>query len=117
MKEMLLVAFLIVSVAACVPQSEVPDSTPSGNETEDVVYTEDFEGGEVEEGEELEVPPEGSLPLSGIIASLEIGDHTAITEVEFEDGVWEIEYVVGGEEYEIRVDPMTGEPLPDEEEE
>ncbi|HSO23091.1 MAG TPA: PepSY domain-containing protein [Chondromyces sp.] len=63
---------------------------------------------------EVEVPPEGALPLSEIIASLEVGAHVAIVEVEFEDGAWEIEYVVGDEVHEIHVDPMTGEALDEE---
>ena len=69
---------------------------------------------ETDEGEELEIPPEGSIPLSEIIASFEIEGHTWITEVEFEDGVWEVEFVVGDEEYELKIDPMTGEALSDE---
>jgi hypothetical protein len=74
-----------------------------------------FPAAALEEDEgEVEVPPEGALPLSEIIASLEVGAHVAIVEVEFEDGAWEIEYVVGDEVHELRVDPMTGEALDEE---
>ena len=64
--------------------------------------------------EDFEVPPEGALPLSEILASIEVAGHNAITEVEFEGGVWEVEFVVGGEAYELDIDPMTGEALSDE---
>jgi hypothetical protein len=66
------------------------------------------------EDEVVEIPPEGSLLLSEIVASIEIAGHTTITRVEFEDGAWEVEFVVGGEEYELEIDPMTGEALSEE---
>ena len=66
---------------------------------------------------ELELPPVGALPKSEILAKLEALGYTQIVETEFEDGVWEVEYVVDSEERELLVDPMTGEILPAEDEE
>ena len=117
MKKGLLAMFILCCVAGCGPVAEHHEAEPQAEVPEDLVSTEDFEEGELEEPEELEIPPEGALPLSEIIASLEVGDHTTIIEVEYEDGVWEVEYVVGDEEHEILVDPMTGEPLPEEDDE
>ena len=100
MKTLILV-FLLAVLSGCgaaVPEGEAPDEA-------DVAAV---------ETEELEIPPEGSIPLSEIIASFEIEGHTFITEVEFEDGVWEIEFVSGDEKYELEIDPMTGEALSDE---
>ena len=51
------------------------------------------------------------MPLSEIVASVEVVSHHTITEAEFEDGVWKIEFVMDGEEYELQIDPMTGEAL------
>lgn len=94
-KNVLFGVLLIVMAACCAPD-------PAGVE------------GDLGEDEKLEVPPEGSLPLSEIVASVEIADHTTITEVEFEDGVWKVEFVAGGNEYQLEIDPMTGEALSDE---
>jgi len=40
-----------------------------------------------------------------------------VVEAEFEGGVWEIEFVMAGEEHEICIDPMTGESVDAEVEE
>jgi uncharacterized membrane protein YkoI len=81
-------------------------------ETEEDDAAEDLEA----DDEPLEVPPEGAKPLSEIVASMEVPGHLQIIEVEFEDGVWEIEYVMDGEEHELQIDPMTGESVPETEE-
>ena len=94
-KNVLLGVLVIVLSACCAPG-------PGGDE------------GEPRENEKIEVPPDGSLPLSEIVASVEIADHTTVTEVEFEAGAWKVEFLVGGEEYELEIDPMTGEALSDE---
>ena len=72
---------------------------------------------ESEEEEVSEIPPEGALPLSVILAKLEGMGYAPIVEAEFEEGAWEVEYVVDGEERELHVDPMTGEILPEQTEE
>ena len=109
MKIQILVLLLAVLLACGGPVHEGDDAGEA-----EIEMAEIDDGEDVEEGEELEVPPEGSIPLSEIIASMEIAGHTWITEVEFEDGVWEVEFVVGDEEYELEIDPMTGEALSDE---
>lgn len=57
-----------------------------------------------------ELPPANAKPLSEIVRALEEGGYRHITQVEFEDGEWEIEAQrAGGEEIELRVDPVSGE--------
>jgi hypothetical protein len=101
MKKLLSVSFLGILVACGAGQ---PVDLENGSADDDGP----------ESSEALEVPPAGTLPLSEIIASVEVAAHIAITEVEFEDGVWVVEFVVGGEEYELEIDPITGEALSDE---
>lgn len=58
-------------------------------------------------------PPEGALPLSQILATLEASaDIRWIDEVDWDsDGYWEVEYhTTDGREVEVQLDPMTGEP-------
>ena len=56
-----------------------------------------------------EAPPANAKPLSAIIKTVEDRGLGAITEVEFEDGKWEIEvHQAGGNESEIHVDPIKG---------
>ena len=64
-------------------------------------------------GEQMlaELPPQGALPLSGIVAALEAEGYRDLLEVEFEDGVWDVDCLVNGEEWEITVDPLTGKVL------
>ena len=101
---------LLVACGAPAPEGEEPAATDV-----ELAEAEDLEAEGDEE--ETEVPPEGALPKSEILASLEALGYTQIVETEFEDGVWEVEYVVDGEERKLHVDPMTGEILPEEEEE
>lgn len=56
-------------------------------------------------------PPADALPLSMIVQALEgEGNVDYITEVEWDDGRWEIEYVsTDGREMTVRADPVTGE--------
>jgi hypothetical protein len=103
-------AVLLIVLVACAGPAPESDETSAAE-----FAAADFEAGEdLEKEDELEIPPEGSLPLSEIIANFEIAGHTAVTEVEFEDGVWEVEFVVGDEKYALEIDPMTGEALSDE---
>ena len=88
MRIMVFGALLIVVAACAGPASEFDEPGAAGIATADTETGED-----VEKEDKLEIPPEGSLPLSEIIANFEIAGHTAVTEVEFEDGVWEVYYV------------------------
>jgi hypothetical protein len=57
-----------------------------------------------------ELPPAGAKPLSEIVKAVEAQGLGRITEVEFEDGVWQIEvHKQDGGELDVRVDPMSGE--------
>lgn len=59
-----------------------------------------------------ELPPAGAKPLSEIIKSLEDRGYKNISEVEFEDGAWEIDaHPADGKEVEIHVDPVAGKIL------
>jgi hypothetical protein len=111
----LLLTLLLALLVACgAPAPEGEDVATADIES---VETEDLEVEGEDEEEELEVPPEGALPKSEILAKLEALGYTQIVETEFEDGVWEVEYVADGEEHKLHVDPMTGEILPAEDEE
>jgi hypothetical protein len=94
-KDVLFGGLLIVMLACGAPH---PTGTDGARAEEDV----------------LEIPPEGSLLLSEIVASIEVAAHNTIIGAEFEGGVWEVEFVVGGEEFELKIDPMTGEAISDE---
>jgi hypothetical protein len=57
-----------------------------------------------------ETPPANAKPLSTIIKTVEDRGYKIITEVEFEDGKWEIEvHQAGGKEIELHVDPLSGQ--------
>ena len=110
----LLLAFL---VACAMPASEGEDPGATEDAALETAEADDPETEGEEEGEGVEVPPEGALPLSVLASRLEAKEYTPIIEAEFEDGVWEIEYVVDDEAQELLVDPMTGEILPEGSEE
>lgn len=57
------------------------------------------------------LPPEGSKPVSEIVQSVEKLNLGVITEVEFEDGYWEVEIQKGDTEIELHLDPKTCEIL------
>jgi uncharacterized membrane protein YkoI len=60
-----------------------------------------------------ETPPPNAKPLSTIIKTVEDRGYGTITEVEFEDGKWEIEvHQPGGKEKEIHVDAISGQITP-----
>lgn len=109
LKNVLVVLMAVCWVIGCARPAEQEAMSSEPLETEQAVPAAVPE----EEGE-IEVPPEGALPLSEIIASLEVGAHVTIVAAEFEDGAWEIGYVVGDEAHELRVDPMTGKALEEE---
>lgn len=57
-----------------------------------------------------ETPPPNAKPLSIIIKAVEDRNMGTITEVEFDDGKWEIEvHQAGGKEKEIHVDAISGQ--------
>jgi uncharacterized membrane protein YkoI len=57
-----------------------------------------------------ETPPPNAKPLSTIIKTVEDRNYGTITEVEFDDGKWEIEiHQAGGKEIEIHVDAVSGQ--------
>ena len=56
-----------------------------------------------------ETPPATAKPLSAIVQSVEALGLGGITEVEFDDGFWEIDIRKDGRKIKLTVDPMTGE--------
>ena len=55
-------------------------------------------------------PPTDAKPLSELIKIVEKAGYNNIVEVEFEDGVYEIETIdENGKEIEIKIDPLSGE--------
>ena len=58
-----------------------------------------------------EIPPATAKPLSEIIRSLEADGHSVITDIDFDDWVWVVRTYKAGLEFELRVDPVTGEVL------
>ena len=58
-------------------------------------------------------PPSNAQPLSRIVATVEanVADLAFIEDVSWDDdGYWEVEYrTTGGQEIEIKVDPVTGQ--------
>jgi len=58
-----------------------------------------------------EILPAKALPLSTILETLEKGGLTGITDVDYDDGVWEVEGFRGTNAVEAHVDPLTGKVL------
>jgi hypothetical protein len=59
-----------------------------------------------------EIPPANSMPISTIIHSVEDRGLGAVTEVDFDDGVWEVELLKDGRKIKLAMDPMNGETMP-----
>jgi hypothetical protein len=57
------------------------------------------------------IPPATAQPLSQIVQIIEAEGHTVIPEIAFDDGVWNFRVYKAGLEYEIKVDPVSGEIL------
>jgi uncharacterized membrane protein YkoI len=57
-----------------------------------------------------DMPPQNAKPLSEIIKAAEQRqDFRAVTEIEFDDGVYEVEYYTqDGAKKEVRIDPVSG---------
>jgi len=58
-----------------------------------------------------EIPPANGKLLSEIVHSLETQGHRVITDVDFDENVWIVRVYKAGLEFELRVDPVTGETL------
>ena len=58
-----------------------------------------------------EIPPATAKPLSEIVLHLEAEGHTVLTDIDFDDWIWLIRSYKAGLEYELRVDPISGEIL------
>ena len=52
--------------------------------------------------------PNNARPLSQIVEGLERAGYARISEIEFDDGRWEIKARHEGRRVELRVDPMSG---------
>lgn len=59
-----------------------------------------------------ETPPANSLALSIIMQSIEARGQGTITEVEFDDGFWEVKLRKDRQKIKLVVDPMTGDTRP-----
>ena len=55
-----------------------------------------------------DIPPPGSKTLSAIVNWLELQGYSPIVEIEFEDGLWEVEAYRFGQLVEFEIDPVTG---------
>ncbi|GIL21301.1 MAG: PepSY domain-containing protein [Candidatus Jettenia sp.] len=56
-----------------------------------------------------ELPPANTKPLSAIVQSLEDRNQGVITNVEFDEGLWEVELREDGRKIKLYIDPKTGE--------
>lgn len=54
-------------------------------------------------------PPTDIKPLSEIVKKLEQMGYTQISEIEFDDGQWEVDVYHDGKKRDVHVDPRTGE--------
>lgn len=57
------------------------------------------------------VPPDNAKPLSTIVQTVEGKNLGTVTEIEFDNGVWEINIFKDGLRTGIIIDPATGQPL------
>ncbi|MFQ5417670.1 MAG: PepSY domain-containing protein [Myxococcota bacterium] len=65
--------------------------------------------GSAEARDKDEIPPANAKPLSEVIETIEAEGHTVITEVKFDDWTWIVQIYESGLEFEIRVEPLSGE--------
>lgn len=57
-----------------------------------------------------ETPPDNAKPLSGMIRSLEDQGFTKVTEVDYDDGMYDIEvHLAGGKEQHFKFDAISGQ--------
>jgi hypothetical protein len=62
-------------------------------------------------GQADERPPAGTKTLVEVVTGLEKQEYGPITEISFDDGVWEVETYKADVAYEISVDPESGDVL------
>ena len=55
------------------------------------------------------MPPANAMPLSTIVQSVEARESGVITEVDFDDGFWEVELHKDGRKSKLAIDPRSGE--------
>jgi uncharacterized membrane protein YkoI len=55
------------------------------------------------------LPPHDARPLAEIIKSVEDQKLGTVTEVDYDDGFWEVEVRKGGTKTKLDIDPRTGE--------
>jgi hypothetical protein len=60
-----------------------------------------------------ERPPADAKPLSDVVKALEDQGYSTVTEVNIDNGVWEVEAYKDGQERELRVDPVTAKIISD----
>jgi hypothetical protein len=56
------------------------------------------------------LPPRNAKPLSEIVRSLETQNLGVITDIEFDDGYWEVEFRKEGQKVKMDFHPRTGKP-------
>lgn len=62
-----------------------------------------------------EKPPADAMALSAVVQALESMGYAPITEVSFDDGVWEVEAIKDGQARELRVNPLDAQVISDRE--
>jgi hypothetical protein len=67
--------------------------------------------GSADAREKDQIPPANARPLSEIVHILELEGHTVIPEIHFDDWVWIARIYRAGLEFEVRIDPISGEIL------
>lgn len=58
-----------------------------------------------------EIPPADAKPLSAIIKSIEDSGKGALTEIEFDDGLWKAELHNIDKKIKLKIDPRTGKTM------
>jgi len=61
--------------------------------------------------EKDQIPPANARPLSEIVRILESEGHTVIPEIRFDDWVWIARVYRSGLEFEVQIEPLSGEIL------
>jgi hypothetical protein len=86
----------------------------TSEEEADAAETPGIEETEAEPAEMENPLPEGALALSEVLSSLEEKGYGPFVEIEFEDGLWEVEVFRDNEIVLLEVDAISGEVVPRE---